>query len=73
MKINTFRIDKGGVGGGGASPPEAEEIFKKIKQNGGFSLFFLLYDKAPYVLKVMSLLPSSPKIITSAPQLPENK
>ena len=28
---------------------------------------------APYIPKIMGLLPSSPKIITSAPQLPENK
>ena len=48
-----------------ASPPpppkKAEEIFKKIKQNqnGGFSLFiFLLFGKAPYIPKIMSLLPS---------------
>ena len=49
MKINTSRIHKGGggVGGGGASPPEAEEIFLKIKQNGGFSLFFFIFGKAP--------------------------
>ena len=65
MKINTFRIYKGGPG---ASPPEAEN-FKKIKQNGGFP-FFMLFGKIP---KIMGLLPSSPKIITSAPQLPENK
>ena len=54
------------------SGEEAEEIFK-IKQNGGFSLFFLLFGKALYIPKIMSLLPSSPKIITRAPQLPENK
>ena len=70
IKINTFKIDRGVWG---ASPPEAEEIFKKIKQNGGFSLFFLLFGKAPYIPKIMSLLPSSPKIMTSAPKLPENK
>ena len=38
-----------------------------------FFFFFLLFGKAPYIPKVMSLLPSSPKIITSALQLPENK
>ena len=40
-----------------------------------FFFFFLLFGKAPYIPKIMSLLPSSPKIITctSAPQLPENK
>ena len=29
--------------------------------------FFLLFGKAPYIPKIMSLLPSSPEIITSAP------
>ena len=68
MKINTFRINKGVWGA-----PEAREFFKKSKKNGGFSLLFLLFGKAPYIPKIMSLLPSSPKILTSAPQLPTNK
>ena len=38
-----------------------------------FPYFFFPLGKAPYIHKIMSLLPSSPKIITSAPQLPENK
>ena len=44
MKITTFSIKKGGVCG--ASPPEADDFLKKIKQNGGFSLFILLFGKA---------------------------
>ena len=36
---------QGGSGGGGLA--EAEENCKKIKQIGGFSLFFLLFGKAP--------------------------
>ena len=44
MKINTFRLYKGGLGG---IPKEAEEILK-IKQNGGFSfIYFLLFGGAP--------------------------
>ena len=35
--------------------------------------YLLLFGKAPYIPKIMSMLPSSPKIITNAPQLPENK
>ena len=66
MKINTFRIYKGGLGG--------EEFSKKSNKMEAFPyFFFLLFGKAPYIPKIMSLLPSSPKIITSAPQLPENK
>ena len=38
-----------------------------------FPYFILLFGKAPHIPKIMSLLPSSPKIITSAPQLPENE
>ena len=68
-KMNTFRIYKGVWG---ASPPEAEEFFKKSNKMEAFP-YFLLFGKAPYIPKIMSLLPSSPKIITSAPQLPENK
>ena len=68
-KINTFRIDKGGLG---ASPPEADFYFKNQTKWRLF-LLFLLFGKAPYIPKIMSLLPSSPNIITSAPQLPENK
>ena len=41
MKINTFRIYKGVWGG--AIPPEADEILKKIKQNEGFSLFYFYF------------------------------
>ena len=36
-----------GVWGGGASSPEAEEIFKKIKQNGGFIFFFCFLARLP--------------------------
>ena len=43
-KRNTFRIYKGGGGSRG--------FFFKIKQNGGFSLFFLLFGKAPYIPKL---------------------
>ena len=67
MKINTFRIYKGGLG------EEAEEILKKSNKMEAFPYFILLFGKAPYIPKIMSLLPSSPKIITSAPQLPDNK
>ena len=63
-------IQKGGLG---ASPQEAEEIFKKSNKMEAFPLFFLLFGRAPYIPKIMSLLPRSPEIITSAPQLPENK
>ena len=80
MKVNTFRIYKGVWG---ASPPEAEEIFKKIKQNGGFSLFFffcflarlpispklLACSLAP--LKQLPVLPSSLKINNHSPQIPK--
>ena len=61
MKINTFRIYKGVW----SSPPEAEEIFKKSNKMEAF-FFFLLFGKAHYISKIMSLLPSSPKIIASA-------
>ena len=72
-KINILRIYQGvGGGAGGLAPSKAEEISKKIKQNGGSS-FFLLFGKAPYIPKIMGFLPSSPKIITSAPQLHGNK
>ena len=70
-KINTFTCYKGG---GGILK------FKKMKQNGGiffkerfFKIYFTLFGRAPYIPKAISLLPSSLKIITSAPQLPENK
>ena len=33
-----------------------------------FPYFYLLFGKAPDIPKIMSLLPSSPNIITSAPQ-----
>ena len=55
------------------SPPEAEEIFKKSNKMEAFPYLFMLFGKAPYIPKIMSLLPTSPKIITSAPQLPANK
>ena len=70
MKINAFRIYTGGLG---ASPPEAEECFKKLNKMEAFPYFFFLFGKAPYIPKIMGLPPSSPKIITIAPQLPENK
>ena len=50
-KINTFRnfrIYKGGL----PPPPKVEEVFKKFKQNGGFSLFFCF----------LARLPKSPKL-----------
>ena len=50
----------------GLSPQKQKKILK-IKQNGGFSFIFLLFGRAPQIPKTMSLLPSSPKIITSAP------
>ena len=47
-EINTFRLYKGGGGGLGDQPPRNRRFFlKRIKQNGGFSLIFLLFDKAP--------------------------
>ena len=68
MKINTFRIYQGVWGGGGlALSPEAEEIFKKSNKMEAFPYFCLLFGKPPYIPKIMSLLPSSPKIIISAP------
>ena len=78
MKINTYRMYQGGGGVWGANPPpppqKQKKLKKKIKQNGAFSLFFfLLFGKATYIPKIMNLLPTSPKIITSAPQLPKNK
>ena len=73
-KKNTFRIDKGvGGGGGGASPLEAEEQTNKQTNKLKAFPYFLIFGKAPLIPKITSLLPSSPKIITSAPQLPENK
>ena len=48
----------------------------KIKLHEGFSFkvsFFLPFAGLPKSPKTMSLLPKSLKIITSAPQLPENK
>ena len=43
-KINTFIIYKGGLG---ASPPEAEEIFKKSNKMDAFPIFIVLFGKAP--------------------------
>ena len=54
IKINTFIIGKGGLG---AAPPEAEELFKKIKQNGGFSLFFFFF-----FFCFLARLPISPEL-----------
>ena len=51
----------------------AEEIFKKSNKMEAFPLFLLLFGRAPLIPKIMSLLPRSPGMITSAPQLPENK
>ena len=65
MKINTFRIYKGGLGAS-PPPPEAEEFFKKSNEMEAFP-HFLRFGKAPNIPKIMSLLPSSPKIIISAP------
>ena len=58
-------------GGLGASPPEVEENLKQIKQNGGFFLSFFAFWQGSLNPQIMSLLPSSPRIITSDPQLPE--
>ena len=52
MKINIFRIYQG-VGGGGGLSPRSRRNFKKIKQNGGFSLFFFCF---------LARLPISPKL-----------
>ena len=48
MKINTFRIYKGGLGG-----PEAEEIFKKSNKIEAFPNFFFCF---------LARLPKSPKL-----------
>ena len=41
MKINTFRIHKAGLG---ASPPEAEEIFKKSNKMEAFPYLFAFWQ-----------------------------
>ena len=46
-KINTFRLYKGGLGGQPPPPQKQKKFKKKIKHNGGFSLIFLLFGKAP--------------------------
>ena len=51
MKLNTLCIYKGVGGGGKASPPEAEDIFKKSNEKEGFPFFLLLAG-----------LPKSPKL-----------
>ena len=43
MKINTFRIILGGGGVWGASPLEAEEIFKKSNKMEAFPYFFFAF------------------------------
>ena len=70
MKINTCRIYKGGWG---LAPQKQTNFKKKNQTKWRLFLIFFLFGKAPYIPKIMNLLPSSPKIITSAPQLPENK
>ena len=66
----------GGGGGEGATVTNSQRS-KKIKLNGSFSFkvrffrFFLNFCRASLISKTMS--PRSLKIITSAPQLPENK
>ena len=61
-------------GGSGWLAPQKQKNFLKNQAKWRlFLIFFLLFGKASYIPKIMSLLPSSPKIITSAPQLPENK
>ena len=40
--INTFRFYKGGLGGG-ASPPETEEFFKKSNKMEAFPYFFFAF------------------------------
>ena len=61
------------IWGSGDSPPEASNISKKQIKWKPDIFFFLLFGSAPEIPKSMCLLPSSPKIISSAPQLPENK
>ena len=68
-KINTFEFTRGS---GGLFPQKQKKFKKKSNKMETFP-YFLLFGKAPYIPKSMSMLPSSPKIITSAPQLPENK
>ena len=72
-KINTFRIYKGGLGE--ASPPRSRRKLKKKKSNKmeAFLIFFFSFWQGSLNPQIMSLLPSSPKIINSDPQLPENK
>ena len=76
-KVKTFIFSLGGGGGGGRGSggfPQKPKI--KKKRNEGFSFkvrFFLHFCRAPLIPKTMSLLRKSLKIITSAPQLPENK
>ena len=45
MKINTFRIYKGMLG---ASPPEAEEFFKKSNKMEAFPFFFAFWQGSLY-------------------------
>ena len=54
MKINTFRIDKGGLG---ASPPEAEEIFKKSNKMEAFPNFFFAFWQGSLYPKNYELAP----------------
>ena len=60
------------------APSEAKIFKKKNKQNEGFSFkmiffTFIFFHFWAVLTKSMSLLPRSPKIITSALQLPEKK
>ena len=62
-KVNTFRIFKGGLGGlPPPPPPKQKEFFKKsIKMEAfPFYFFFFAFWQAPYIPKIMRLLPSSP-------------
>ena len=81
LKINNFKrteINKKNLisrrgGGLGLAPQKQKNFFKKSNKMQAFPYYFFAFGKAPYIPKIISLLPSSPKIVTSAPQLPENK
>ena len=63
---------RGVMGGGGGASPQKPKILK-IKRNEGFYLKLIFFTFFAGLPKTISLLSNSLKIITSAPQLPENK
>ena len=74
--VNTFIFSKGGRGGG-CFPKEAEDFFLK-KSNGMKALpsrwdFFVTFLQSSVNPQNYELAPQIPEIITSVPQLPENK